>query len=129
MAEQRKLKPLNQRKPERCFYQHEMAKELCEKTGFRKEDVLLVLQEYGRLAREKVCQGYKVYFSGMGTIYPKVRVGRYSYILQYKYGGDGMGKEQFVPKMDFGKPFKAQLKAIEVPKELLEFQYEDELKK
>ena len=40
-----------------------------------------------------------------------------------------MGKEQFVPKMDFGKPFKAQLKAIEVPKELLEFQYEDELKK
>lgn len=125
MSEKRKLKPLNHRKPEKCFYQHEMAEEISKRTGFTKNDVLMVLKEYGEIAREKLCDGAKVYFSGIGTMFPIVKVGRYSYVLQYKYGGDGMTKAQFVPRLHFCRSLKDDMKAIEVPEELIEAQYED----
>ena len=126
MSERRKLKPINQRKPEKSFSQSEIAEEICKETGFTRKDVLLVLQQYGKIAREKLCSGSKVYFSGIGTMFPIVKVSRYSFVLQYKYGGDGMTEPQYVPKMHFCKPLKNKLKEVEISEELINEQYAEE---
>ena len=81
------------------------------------------------LAREKLCDGLKVYSSGIGTMFPMVKVSRYSFVLQYKYGGEGMTEPQYVPKMHFCQTIKDELKAVEISEELVNEQYIEETKK
>lgn len=125
MGERRKLKPLNHRKPERKINHSVMCKNIADATGFRKEDVLEVLYAYGELARQEMLNGNKVYFSGIGTLYPLVQIGKYSPVLQLKKGGDGITKTVYIPKMAFNINLKKDLKEIEISDEIIEAQFAD----
>ena len=121
----RKLKPINDRKPKERLTTSEAAKAVADETGFRTSDILRVLQSYGKVVKDGLTDGKRVWVSGIGTICPMIRVSRFSPVLKCKVGGDGMTKAQYVPHMTFHKHIKNELKEIEVSKEALDSQYED----
>jgi hypothetical protein len=122
--DKRKLKPVVNRKPKDVVTTEMLSEELSEITGFRKQDIHLVLKEFGKLALKKVLDVKSVKISSIGTLFPLVRIGCYSPLLEYKFGPEGaVGRNKFIPKFQITQSLKRDLDSMEVPYELAEQQF------
>lgn len=69
----RKLKPLNQRKPETTTTVKEMAKFVSAETGFREDDILIVIKSIVNYVYISVKRGFAVSLPKLGIFYPLIK--------------------------------------------------------
>lgn len=72
----RSLKPLNQRKPEKTTTVKEMAKFVSAETGFREDDILIVIKSIVNYVYISVKRGFGVSFPKLGIFYPLIKPAR-----------------------------------------------------
>lgn len=69
----RQLKPLRDRKPEKTTTVKEMAKFVSAETGFREDDILIVIKAIVAYVQRSVIAGFAVSLPKLGIFYPLIK--------------------------------------------------------
>lgn len=117
----RKLKPIKDRRPTKKIGDMEMYRRVAKETGFRKEDIRLVIKAISKITNDELCNGNAVSIKDLGVFYPMVKMGGNFHINR----SDKPIKPVVVPKINFSMIVKNELKKIEVTQEQIDAQYED----
>ena len=72
----RKLKPLRKRKPEQTTTIKELCKWVSQDTGFREDDIQLVIRSITSYIKDSVMRGFGVSLPKLGIFYPLIKPAR-----------------------------------------------------
>ena len=82
----KKLKPLRHRKPEKTTTIKEMTKAIMEDTGFREDDILLVIKSMTNFIKSSMLKKFAVSLPKLGIFFPLIKPSR---IVMSMNGGVG----------------------------------------
>ena len=119
--EKRKLKPIRERMPENKVGNNWLCDMIAKETGFRVNDIRIVLKTLVKITIDEVCKGRAVNITNLGVIYPLVKMGKNLHINL----GNKPIRPFIVPKMNFSRIAKNELKKIRVTEDKINAQYVD----
>ena len=108
----RKLKPLRHRKPEVTTTVKDMTKYIMEDTGFREDDIQLVLKSMITFIKNSLLEGLAVSLPKLGIFYPLIKPSRTVMSMN-----GGIGKPT---KMKMADRWQAKFKTSEAVDRLME---------
>ena len=114
----RKLKPLKERKPSKTTTVKEMAKFVSAETGFREDDILIVIKSIIKYVYVSIKGGLAVSFPKLGIFYPLIKPKR---IVMSMNGGIGTPT-----KMSMNSRWQMKFKTSDsIDRELAEIEVSD----